>query len=135
MISRGTLVPPVKKMVGWRSATTSRANYADANLRGDDDGYERLAVLFKQINAPVGELGLRTLQQATTAIKGSDTAYNAWLAFIATLASQRDALVAEIKTTLNDVIFGDRKLGEHRVESLVRRAETLLGDRVDEDDD
>jgi hypothetical protein len=50
-------------------------------------------------------------------------------------SSTRDALVAEIKTTLNDAIFGDRKLGEHRVESLVRRAETLLGHRVDEDND
>jgi len=102
-------------------------------LRGDHERYQRLATVYKQITAPVGELGLKTLDQATTAIKSDETGYGAWLAFIAGLTSERNTLVAEIKTALNDAAFGGKKLDEHLVRALTRRVEALLGHTVKND--
>ena len=106
-----------------------------AVLQGRQRIYQRLADAYKQINAPVGTLGLRTLQQATTAIEGDDASYGAWLHFIAGLAAQRDALAAQIKLILDDAVFSGRRLDTDRAERLVHKAEALLGHRIGEHDD
>jgi hypothetical protein len=103
-----------------------------AVLPHEQQAYTRLARAFKQINAPVGELGLKTLAQATAAINGDDAGYTRWLSFINELTSARDALTAEIKTVLNEAIFGGKRLDGDRAEDLLRRAEQLLGHRVDD---
>jgi len=103
-----------------------------AVLQHQRQTYTRLARAFKQINAPVGELGLKTLAQATAAVKGDDAGYARWLSFINELTSARDALTAEIKTVLNEAIFGGKRLDGDRAEDLLRRAEQLLGHRVDD---
>ena len=103
-----------------------------AVLQHQRQTYTRLARAFKQINAPVGELGLKTLAQATGAIKGDDAGYAGWLAFIDELTSARDALTAEIKTVLNGAVFGGKRIDGRQAEDLVRRAELLLGHRVDD---
>ena len=63
--------------------------------------YTRLARAFKQIN-PVGELGPKTLAQATKTINGDDAGGPSWLTFIEGDAGH----VAEIKQVLNDAVFG-----------------------------
>ncbi|HKF67104.1 MAG TPA: hypothetical protein VKB36_11255, partial [Vicinamibacterales bacterium] len=104
-------------------------------LQNERETYVRLARAFKQINAPVGELGLKTLAQATAAIKGDDAGYANWLTFIGDLTSTRDALVTEIKHALNDAVFGGKKLDGGQAQQLIHRAEQLLGHPIGGDDD
>ena len=106
-----------------------------AVLHGRHRVYERLADAYKQINAPVGTLGLRTLQQATTAIEGGDAAYGVWLHFIAGFTTERDALAAQIKLILDDAVFSGKRLDTDRAERLLHKAEALLGHRIGDHDD
>jgi hypothetical protein len=107
----------------------------NAVLKNERETFVRLARAFKQINAPVGELGLKTLAQATTAIKGDDARYATWLTFIGDLTTTRDALVAEIKHVLSDAVFGGKKIDGGDAQQLLRRAEQLLGHHVGDDDE
>jgi hypothetical protein len=102
----------------------------NAVLKQNHETYQWLAALYKQINAPVGELGLRTLDEATTAIKGDDATYNAWLTHIGDLTSQRDGLAAQIKAALNDAVFGGKKLDGQLAQQLLHQGESLLGRHV-----
>jgi hypothetical protein len=101
-------------------------------LQNERGTYTRLARAFKQINAPVGELGLKTLAVATKAINGDDAGYASWRTFIEDLTITRDALVAEIKQALNDAVFGGKKLDGGQAQQLLHRAEALLGHPVDD---
>src|SRR5262249_21396394 len=98
-----------------------------AVLHGDHETYERLARLYKQINAPVGELGLRTLRLATVAIMGDDAGYGAWLASIGALTADRNALVSDIKSALSGAVFGTTSLHGRDAQQLIKRAKALLG--------
>jgi hypothetical protein len=102
----------------------------DAVSKQEHETYQRLASAFKQINAPVGKLGLATLADATTAINGDDDAYSAWLTHIDALTSQRNALAAQIKAVLNDAIFGGGKLDGGVAQQLLQQAEALAGQHV-----
>jgi len=106
----------------------------NAVLQNERGTYVRLARAFKQINAPVGELGLQTLAQATAAINGEEAGYASWLSFIGDLTSTRDALVSEIKRALNDAVFGGKKLDGGHAQQLIHRAEQLLGHPIGGDD-
>jgi len=106
----------------------------NAVLQNEQETYVRLARAFKQINAPVGELGLKTLAQATQAIKGDDAGYASWLSFIGDLTTTRDALVEEIKQALNDAVFGGKKIDGGQAQNLLHRAEQLLGHPIGGDD-
>jgi hypothetical protein len=98
----------------------------NAVLKQNQETYQRLAAIYKQITAPVGALGLQTLGHATTGINGDDATYTAWLAFIDALTTQRDALVGQIRIALNDAIFGDGKL-TGPAEHLAQQGAALLG--------
>src|SRR5262249_1049073 len=106
----------------------------NAVLQNERETYVRLARAFKQINAPVGELGLKTLAQATAATSGDDAGYASWLTFIGDLTSTRDALVADIKQALNGAIFAGKKLDGGQAQQLIHRAEQLLGHPIGGDD-
>jgi len=41
-------------------------------LQQQRESFTRLASMYKAINAPLGTLGMRTLQTTTAAIQGSD---------------------------------------------------------------
>jgi hypothetical protein len=99
----------------------------------DEDSYVRLAVAYKQITAPVGELAMKTLDKATMGMNSNDPAdagYNNWLKFIAGLTLQRDALAAQIKTVLDAAAFGGGEFDDELAEQLARKAEAMLGHRV-----
>jgi hypothetical protein len=106
----------------------------NAVLPNERGTYTRLARAFKQINAPVGELGLKTLAEATKAINGDDAGYASWLVFIEDLTAARDTFAAEIKQVLNDAVFGGKKLDGGQAQQLLHRAEALLGHPVGDDE-
>jgi hypothetical protein len=93
------------------------------------EGFIDLAQAYKQINAPLGSVGLDSLRFANRSILGSDAVYGRFLGQIADIAGQRDALVAEIKPLLAAAAFDNQPVDERRADQLVRRARALI-DRV-----
>ena len=97
----------------------------------------KLAEVYKQINAPFGELAIRSLAVSTAAIKSGgpsdDTTYTRLSGQIQGWTTQRDALVTEMKTMLEGAAFkgpghrGAPRQGPHRGRSdgLLDRAANL----------
>ena len=90
----------------------------------------KLAAIYKQINAPFGQLGMTALAVSTTAIKSGtpsdDTTYARLSGQIQSWTSQRDALVAEIKAVLDGAAFGDQVIDEPHAKDLISAAQSLL---------
>jgi len=58
--------------------------------------FGRLAATYKAINAPLGTLGMKTLQKITAAIKGNDTTYIGYLAQLKALTGQRNTIAGHM---------------------------------------
>ena len=91
--------------------------------------FVELAQVYKQLNAPLGSVGLNSLRLANKSILGTDAAYGQFLGQIADITGQRDALAAEIKSLLAAAAFDNQPIDEPRGNQLVRRARALI-DRV-----
>ena len=99
---------------------------------GDEDNdFVELARVYKQLNAPLGELGKASLALATRSIESTDTTYGWYLSQIAPLTAQRDALAMEIKLALDAAEFGHRSLPDFHSDVLISRARALI-DQVED---
>jgi hypothetical protein len=70
--------------------------------------YTRLAELYKQINAPVGALGLETLKISTKALASSspnDKVYKSLEALLQNITTQRNAVASQIINILESAEF------------------------------
>lgn len=90
--------------------------------------YEELARTYKQINAPVGVLGLTSLVVSTQALESNapgDTTYNQLENELQTLTAQRDAIAGQMISILEKAEFG----GSHgaSTHNLSVQGQTLLG--------
>jgi hypothetical protein len=100
-------------------------------LRGHTHTLPPLAALYKQINAPFGQLGQDTLTISTFALKSGnaadDTVYinlsNKLLAWTA----QRNAIARQMRTMLDGAAFGSSQgFDEPRGRQLIGQAQALL---------
>lgn len=98
-------------------------------VRAHRETLQRLAEMYKQINAPVGTLSLASLQASTTALK-SDTAGDANYAQIegqlASLTSERDALAAQMSALLDNAEFNGGAIDEQQAKNLIDQGQALL---------
>jgi hypothetical protein len=94
-----------------------------------NEGFVELARVYKQLNAPLGSVGLDSLRFANRSILSDDGAYGQFLGQISDITGQRDALVAEIKPLLAAAAFDNQPIDEPRGNQFVRRARALI-DRV-----
>jgi hypothetical protein len=90
------------------------------------DGFKRLARAYKQIQAPVGTLGMTTLAVSTVALSGDDATYARLENQLRLLTAQRNALAATIVQQLEGAEFQGVALGDPSVASLVRQANALI---------
>jgi len=110
----------VEKFVGWAqpAAVKISANFV------------ALAAALKQINAAVGPFGLATLHASTVALESGsaddDSLYTSIESQLASFASQRDALVAQIIPLLEAAQFTGTPISDSTAQSLVRQAQSLL---------
>jgi hypothetical protein len=91
----------------------------------------RLGDVFKQINAPVGQLSLDSIAFATRATlsnSSGDQTYMAADAQIAAWASQRNALAAQMIALLDTTAPGYTNHNDRNVNNLIRQGEQLLAD-------
>jgi hypothetical protein len=94
-----------------------------------NENFLELAQAYKQLNAPVGSVGLNSLRFANRSILSDDAVYGRFLGKIADITGQRDALAAEIKPLLDAAAFDNQPINERQQDQLVRRARALI-DRV-----
>jgi hypothetical protein len=97
-----------------------------------DEGLNALGAIYKQINAPVGQLSLDSLVFATRAtLSGTDIADGRYVeadAKIASWTTRRDALARQMESVLEGAEFRGREPSEDRVNSLIERAQVLLNE-------
>jgi hypothetical protein len=110
---------------------------------GIEDGRENfieLAKVYKQLNAPKGQLGRASLVWSNRSVTGTDKTYARFLKQIADITEDRNELASQIKTVLNNAEFHGQPVSERNEDGLGHRARELidrvkdLADRDDRDD-
>ena len=99
-----------------------------AGIRGSRPMYERLAAGLKQLNAPVGRLGLLSLAAASRAImseSAGDADYTAHLSRWDAFTARRDALAARMLDMLNGAAFAGAGLETGAAEQALAEASAL----------
>jgi hypothetical protein len=99
-------------------------------LHGDElRAFERLAAIYKQIEAPFGRFGHDSEIVSTTAVASSSPNDWVYLGFdrqLQACGTQRDQLGAQINGLLQGATFGGVGLNERTAERLIDRAQELL---------
>ena len=95
-----------------------------------DGTYLALAQILKQIDAPLGPLGVATVHASTVAMESgdanSDATYTSIEGQLAAFGAQRDALVAQIVPLLEAAEVNGTPIPEATAQSLIQQAQTLL---------
>jgi hypothetical protein len=98
-----------------------------ASLRDNQDLLARLASAYKQIHAPLGKLGLRTLTGISTqALKGDHAVYAVLEDKIVDLTKRRNEIALKMITILENAAFHGQEINEEEAEHLIEQAENLL---------
>jgi hypothetical protein len=100
-------------------------------IRQRRENFIELATVYKQLNAPLGMLGRKSLVYANRSVTADDASYWRYLAKIGDITTQRDALAGQIKTALDSAAFAHQPVGEGTEDGLGRRARALI-DRVED---
>ena len=89
----------------------------------------QLAQVYKQINAPVGQLGLDSLKVSTKAIKSNDpgdTTYTNLENQLTSITTQRDALASQMITMLEGAEFNAQPVDATQAQQLIDQGNALL---------
>ena len=100
-------------------------------IKQRQEDFIELAEDYKQLNAPLGKLGRKSLVYANRSVTSDDTTYAKYLKKIADITSKRDALASQMKTVLNDAAFNQRPVHEGDQDGLGHRARALI-DQVED---
>jgi hypothetical protein len=95
--------------------------------------YQVLAVAYKRIDAPLGDLAMKTLAAATVALAGSsagDAGFREYAARAAALEADRDRLAAQMAALLEGAAFKGSAIDPGAAEGLVEQSNALLGRNV-----
>ena len=98
-------------------------------LRGHRETMESLGQIYKQIDAPFGELATNTLTVSTYAITSTstgDVVYNNLENTINAWTSERDGLASQIKAMLEGAEFNEQPLDEKVAKDVIAEAQALL---------
>ena len=105
------------------------------SLGESSDLFVKLAQVYKQINAPVGQLGLTTLARSTQALQGDNATYATIESQLTALNHQRDNIASQMIAMLNAAAFDGRPINKARARDLIRQGENLLGQGDDQQGD
>jgi arylsulfatase A-like enzyme len=93
------------------------------------DNFVELAAVYKQLNAPLGQLGRASLVYANRSVTDVDKVYARYLAKVSDITNQRNNLASDIKTVLDGAAFRNQPVDEDSEDGLGHRAQDLI-DRV-----
>ena len=102
-----------------------------AGIRNSRENFVELAQVFKQLNAPKGELGRASLVWSNRAVTAVDKVYAGYLNRIGDITEDRDELAGEIKTVLDNAAFHNQPVDEHAEDGLGQRARALIDEVKD----
>jgi hypothetical protein len=94
---------------------------------GSGQAFTDVARALKQIDAPVGPLGLASLKISTRALAGDDETYSALESKLTDFTTTRDSLVGQMLNLLEGAEFGGTFISSAAAHSLVQQANSLLG--------
>lgn len=102
-----------------------------SGIRQRRENFVELAEIYKQLNAPLGELGRASLVYANRSVTGTDKVYAGYLRKIADITEDRNQLANEIRAVLDAAAFHSHAVDEDDEDGLGQRARALI-DRVKE---
>jgi hypothetical protein len=102
-------------------------NALPKGIKKNKDAFIQLSEAFKQLNAPLGDLGRASLVLSNRAVTGNDQDYARYLETIGGITNERDQLVNQIKTALDGAAFNNRPVNEFSEIGLDIRAKLLTG--------
>jgi arylsulfatase A-like enzyme len=88
--------------------------------------FTQLASAYKAINAPVGELGRKTLELSTRALVSDAATYATLEEQLTSLTAQRNALAARMIAILESAEFDHAHINEDEARELIQAADTLI---------
>jgi hypothetical protein len=113
-----------------RALTEKFSGWAQPSAVKKSANFVALAQILKQISAPVGPLGLASLQASTVAMEGGspsdDSAYNNIESQLESFTAQRDALTAQIIPLLEAAEFDGTPIPDATAASLIQQGQNLL---------
>ena len=98
-------------------------------LRESNGLTKQLADVYKQINAPVGQLGLASLLASTRALESddpNDATYTSLETQLIALTSDRDALASQMIGVLEGAAFDNKPIDKDVVKQLIAAGQALL---------
>ncbi len=100
------------------------------SLRAHRETLIRLAQVYKQINAPVGELGLASLGVSTRALESGssldDSTYTKLESQLSSINNKRDAIAAQMSELLEKAAFNGQSINEQQAKQLIAQGQALL---------
>jgi hypothetical protein len=100
-------------------------------IRNGRENFVALATVFKQLNAPKGELGRASLVWANRSVTSDDKTYAHYLKRIADITEDRNDLAGKIKTVLDNAAFHNQPVGEGDENGLGHRARAIIDEVKD----
>ena len=89
----------------------------------------QLVQAYKQINAPVGELGLKSLHYSTTGLASNtpgDKEYNQVENQLSSITTLRNNIAASMSAMINAAEFNGQPINVAQAEHLIQQANNLL---------
>jgi hypothetical protein len=106
-------------------------NVLPSSLHAHSETLLQLGQIYKQINAPFGDLAKSTLKVSTYAIESDsagDAVYNNLENQIASWTAERDELTSQIKSMLEAAEFSGQPINEQTTFHLIVEGQALLGE-------
>jgi hypothetical protein len=95
-------------------------------IRDARENFTELAEIFKQLDAPKGELGRASLRWSNRSVTAPDRVYARYLQQIGEITEQRDELAGQIRTVLDNAAFHNQPISEDAEDELGHRAKALI---------
>ena len=115
-----------------RALTEVFTGWARPAATRKSDGYVKVAQMYKQIDAAVGQFGLATLQASTRAIESGsasdDSMYTNLENQLAALIGERNALAAQMIGLLEGAEFDRQPITEQQAQALVAQGQALIAE-------
>jgi hypothetical protein len=106
------------------------ANALPPSIQSHEATFVQLAQIYKQINAPVGPLGLGTLSISTRALaSGSstdDSLYTSLEGQLTSIGRQRDSLATKMSAVLEGAEFNNQPFDVQQAQNLIAEGQALL---------
>jgi hypothetical protein len=100
-------------------------------IRDRLENFIELAQVFKQLDAPKGQLGRASLVWSNRSVTSTDKVYARYLKQISDITEDRDELASQIRTVLNNAAFHNRPVDEGSEDGLGHRAKALIDQVTD----